>query len=116
MVGGELRRAVIGAMKPGGKVLTLGSMHKINGGGGETSGGDEAEAALLAEKSVTAHGGNVNNYEDEWLSCTAELVEMYKQGKLVSKDTVVEGLQQLPDAFCGIFKGANTGRMVVKVM
>ena len=116
MVGGELRLGVMEQMKPGGVVLTLGSMAKYDGGGGHSqASGDEREAALIADKGLVAHQGAVGKYEDEFEACTAELVGLYKEGKLVSKDTVVEGIGKLPSAFVGIFKGANVGRMVVKV-
>jgi NADPH-dependent curcumin reductase CurA len=116
MVGGEMRVGVMERMKQGGSILTLGSMSKYDGGGGHSLGSsDEREAALIAEKGLSAHQGNVNKYEDEFEACTSEILGLYKQGKLVSKDTVVDGLEKLPAAFVGIFKGANIGRMVVKV-
>jgi NADPH-dependent curcumin reductase CurA len=36
-------------------------------------------------------------------------------GQLKSRDTVVEGLDKTPEAFLGLFTGANTGKMLVKV-
>jgi hypothetical protein len=30
-------------------------------------------------------------------------------------DTVVEGLERMPEAFLGLFEGANTGKMLVKL-
>ncbi len=36
-------------------------------------------------------------------------------GKVKSRDTVVEGLEAMPDAFLGLFSGANTGKMLVKL-
>ena len=36
-----------------------------------------------------------------------------RQGQ--ARETVVEGLEQTPDAFLGLFKGANTGKMLVKL-
>ena len=44
-----------------------------------------------------------------------ELVRLFREGKLVSKDTVVEGIHALPQAFVGIFRGENVGRMLVRV-
>ena len=36
-------------------------------------------------------------------------------GQVKSRDTVVEGLEKMPEAFLGLFKGANTGKMLVKL-
>jgi NADPH-dependent curcumin reductase CurA len=36
-------------------------------------------------------------------------------GAVQSHETVVEGLENMPDAFLGLFSGANTGKMLVKV-
>ena len=35
-------------------------------------------------------------------------------GQVKSRDTVVEGLEKMPDAFLGLFTGANTGKMLVR--
>ncbi|HMI40316.1 MAG TPA: NADP-dependent oxidoreductase [Sphingomicrobium sp.] len=36
-------------------------------------------------------------------------------GAVKPRDTIVEGLEQTPDAFLGLFSGANTGKMLVKI-
>jgi NADPH-dependent curcumin reductase CurA len=36
-------------------------------------------------------------------------------GAVKSRDTIVEGLENTPDAFLGLFEGANTGKMLVKL-
>jgi NADPH-dependent curcumin reductase CurA len=36
-------------------------------------------------------------------------------GAVKSRETVVEGLEKMPDAFLGLFKGENTGKMLVKL-
>ena len=36
-------------------------------------------------------------------------------GEVKSHDTVIEGLERMPEAFLGLFEGANTGKMLVKV-
>jgi len=38
-----------------------------------------------------------------------------KSGAVTSRETVVEGLENTPDAFLGLFQGANTGKMLVKL-
>ena len=36
-------------------------------------------------------------------------------GEVKSRDTVAEGLERMPEAFLGLFEGANTGKMLVKL-
>jgi NADPH-dependent curcumin reductase CurA len=36
-------------------------------------------------------------------------------GKVKAQGTVVEGLEKMPEAFLGLFTGANTGKMLVRV-
>ena len=36
-------------------------------------------------------------------------------GQVKPRDTVVEGLEKTPDAFLGLFTGANTGKMLVRL-
>ena len=36
-------------------------------------------------------------------------------GQVQSRDTVLDGLERMPEAFLGLFEGANTGKMLVRV-
>jgi NADPH-dependent curcumin reductase CurA len=36
-------------------------------------------------------------------------------GKVKGRDTVIEGLEKTPEAFLGLFTGANTGKMLVRL-
>ena len=38
-----------------------------------------------------------------------------KSGAVKSRETVAEGLEQAPEAFLGLFKGANVGKMLVRL-
>jgi NADPH-dependent curcumin reductase CurA len=37
------------------------------------------------------------------------------EGKIKWKETIVDGIENAPDAFIGLFKGENFGKMIVKV-
>ena len=57
-----------------------------------------------------------------YLDYMSQMGEFYRDmggwlasGQVKSRDTVVEGLDQTLDAFLGLFTGANTGKMLVKL-
>ncbi|MFC7537292.1 NADP-dependent oxidoreductase [Sphingomonas sp. GCM10030256] len=45
----------------------------------------------------------------------ADMGALVASGQVKSRDTVVGGLENTPDAFLGLFTGANTGKMLVKL-
>ena len=40
---------------------------------------------------------------------------MIASGQMKARDTVVDGLEKTPEAFLGLFTGANTGKMLVRL-
>ncbi|MEO5971945.1 MAG: NADP-dependent oxidoreductase [Sphingomicrobium sp.] len=44
-----------------------------------------------------------------------DMAQWIAGGQVQSRDTVVDGLERMPEAFFGLFQGANTGKMLVKV-
>jgi NADPH-dependent curcumin reductase CurA len=44
-----------------------------------------------------------------------EVGGLVKDGKLKSRETVVDGLARAPEAFIGLLRGENFGKLVVKV-
>jgi hypothetical protein len=45
----------------------------------------------------------------------AEMGPLVANGAVKSRETVVEGLENMPDAFRGLFRGENTGKMLVRL-
>jgi NADPH-dependent curcumin reductase CurA len=44
-----------------------------------------------------------------------QLVTWFKEGKLKYAETIVEGFENTPRAFIGLFSGDNLGKQLVKV-
>ena len=44
-----------------------------------------------------------------------EMGQWIASGTVKSRETVVEGLENMPEAFLGLFTGANTGKMLVRL-
>jgi NADPH-dependent curcumin reductase CurA len=45
----------------------------------------------------------------------AEMAPWVASGAVKSRETIVDGLERMPDAFLGLFTGANTGKMLVRL-
>jgi NADPH-dependent curcumin reductase CurA len=45
----------------------------------------------------------------------AEMGPWFKEGAVKSRETILEGLENVPNAFLGLFKGENFGKMLVKL-
>jgi NADPH-dependent curcumin reductase CurA len=44
-----------------------------------------------------------------------EMAPWIASGEVKSRDTIIESLERMPEAFLGLFKGTNTGKMLVKL-
>jgi NADPH-dependent curcumin reductase CurA len=44
-----------------------------------------------------------------------EMGQLLASGQVKSRDTVVDGIESMPDAFRGLFSGDNVGKMLVRL-
>ena len=64
---------------------------------------------------IALKGFIVFDYFPRMAEFYAEMGPWLANGTVKSRETVVEGLDNMPDAFLGLFKGDNTGKMLVKL-
>jgi len=64
---------------------------------------------------VTMTGFLYGDYVSRLGEFYSEMGGLMASGKVKSHETVFEGLETMPDAFLGLFTGANTGKMLVKL-
>ncbi|HEV7349805.1 NADP-dependent oxidoreductase [Telluribacter sp.] len=57
----------------------------------------------------------VNDYRAEYGTAFKDLTGWVQEGKLTYRETIIEGFDQLPEAFLGLFSGKNRGKMLIKV-
>ena len=55
------------------------------------------------------------DYADQMMRFLGEMVPWVQAGKVTVKETVMDGIESAPDAFLGLFTGANTGKMLVRI-
>ena len=56
----------------------------------------------------------VYQWIDRWNEGIFHMANLIHQGKLKAKETIIEGFENMPEAFIGLFRGSNVGKMVVK--
>lgn len=71
--------------------------------------------ARLIGMRIRMQGLLVSDHMDRAGEFYADMGAMLAKGQLKSEETVVEGLDAMPDAFLGLFTGNNRGKMLVRV-
>ncbi|AXR83339.1 NADP-dependent oxidoreductase [Natrarchaeobaculum sulfurireducens] len=69
----------------------------------------------LIETRATVEGVLVSDYEDRWGEALRRLSRFIREGDLHYRENVVDGFENAPDAFLGLFEGENVGKQLVKV-
>ncbi|MGI8704944.1 MAG: NADP-dependent oxidoreductase [Sphingomicrobium sp.] len=64
---------------------------------------------------ITMRGFLYGDYVSRLDEFHRDMGEWMASGKIKSHETVLDGLEKTPEAFLGLFEGANTGKMLVKV-
>ncbi|WP_067491385.1 NADP-dependent oxidoreductase [Actinomadura hibisca] len=111
-VGGDHLRAAISALNTGGRVAMCGAISQYNATG-PVPGPDNL--ALAVGKRLTLRGFIVSDHGDLMGEYAARASEWLREGKLRSEETVVDGLDNAVDAFLGLLRGSNTGKMLVRL-
>jgi NADPH-dependent curcumin reductase CurA len=71
--------------------------------------------AQLIGRNIRMEGFIVSHHWDMMPAFLDDLSGWVKDGKVTWKETVFEGIEKVPDAFIGLFKGENLGKMLVKL-
>lgn len=109
-IGGAHLEAAIGAARRGGRIALVGA---ISGYNGPVPGPRNLFDAYTKE--LHLQGMLVNSYFHlfpEWIERAAGWLA---DGSLRTEQTVAEGIDQAPMAFLGVMRGANVGKMLVRL-
>jgi NADPH:quinone reductase len=111
-VGGEISDAVISLINKKARIPLCGQISLYN----ETQipTGPRIQPSLLI-KSALMKGFLVHNYEDRFDEGIRHLADWLTEKKLKYAENIVEGLENSPMAFIGLFAGENLGKQIVKV-
>ena len=74
-----------------------------------------ANLGQIIIKKLRIEGFIVFEHWDEYPEFVQQMSQWIEQDKISWKETVYNGIEQAPEAFIGLFKGKNTGKMLVKL-
>ncbi len=70
---------------------------------------------LVITKRLTLRGFIVSDHARRMPDMIADVSAWLREGRLAHAETVVDGLDHAPDAFINLLRGANTGKMIVRL-
>ena len=111
-VGGDHLEAAIGALRPHGRVVACGSISRYNDA--EPSPGPR-NMFMVVTKRLRIEGFIISDHFDRFGEFAREASGWVADGRLRYRETVVEGIENAPQAFLGLLRGENIGKMLVKV-
>jgi hypothetical protein len=111
-VGGETLEAALSAMRLHGRIIACGSISSYND---EKPRPGPSNLFNITTKRLMMQGLIVRDWMDRQKEFEKEVRAYFQDGKLKNKETVVDGIDQAVDAFIGLFKGQNIGKMVVRL-
>jgi len=111
-VGGEILDAAMANINKNGRLIICGAISLYNKK--EIPTGPRHEGTLI-KKSILMQGFTVRDYVKEFGPAMNQLSSWYKEGELTYSETIVEGFDNVPQAFLDLFEGKNKGKMIVKV-
>lgn len=111
-VGGEQLEAAIGRLRLHGRIAVCGLVSAYNAT--EPPAGPRNLARFIQNR-LTMRGFLVSDHADLRPAFIREVGGWYAEGRLVWKETVIDGLENAVEAFRGVLTGANTGKMLVRL-
>ena len=111
-VGGAQLESALFALRPFGRVMACGAISRYND---ETPQPGPRNLSLIVSKRLRVEGFIVLDHLDRFRAFVEEVGPWVRDGKIVYRETIVDGIDNLPSAFAGLFRGANIGKMLVRV-
>jgi NADPH-dependent curcumin reductase len=112
-VGGETLDEVLRRIARGARVVICGAISQYNA---EQPPRGPANYMQLLVQRATMQGFLVFDFADRYPEAIAQLAEWLRAGELQSREDVVRGrLEQFPEVFLRLFRGENTGKLILQL-
>jgi NADPH-dependent curcumin reductase CurA len=111
-VGGEILDIVLTRITRGARIVICGAISQYNN---TTPVKGPANYLSLLVNRARMQGMVVFDYADRYPMAVREIAQWMKEGKLVSREDVVSGIETFPATLNKLFSGENFGKLVLKV-
>lgn len=111
-VGGDVTDAVLLRINDGARIPMCGQIALYNATKPEM--GPRMLSQLVIRRALMK-GFIVTDYAPQFSNAIRRLAAWVHSGELKYKETIVDGFEQVPNAFLGLFRGDNIGKQLVKV-
>lgn len=114
-VGGAVREAVWPLLNTGARVPVCGLVANYNGAAGTTGTRIDEMLMSLIVKRIHMQGFMNADHIGAFDAFEAQMSGWLAGGQLRAAESMVRGLEQAPQAFIGLFRGDNTGKLVLRL-
>lgn len=111
-VGGDHLEAALDAMNDGGRIALCGAISGYNSTD-RTQGPDNM--ANIITRGLKLEGFTLAIYLHHAPAFREKMTKWFAEGKIAYDETVVDGIENTVDAFLDMMRGANTGKMLVRI-
>jgi len=111
-VGGSHLDAALASMNTLGRVAVCGMISGYNEPGARTT---VHNLANIIYGRITLRGFTAADFPELRPDFVREMTQWLKEGRIVYRETVLEGIENAPRALIGLFEGINVGKMLVKL-
>jgi NADPH-dependent curcumin reductase len=111
-VGGDILDAVLARLARGARIIICGAISQYNNT--TPVQGPKNYLSLLVNR-ARMEGIVVFDYADRFPIAVAELAGYLKDGRMKSREDVVQGLETFPEALVKLFTGENFGKLVLQI-
>lgn len=111
-VGGEILDLALGQAKPFSRFVLCGGISQYNA----TDVKGPKNIMSVISMRIKMQGFIVFDFIKEYASARKDLAEWLNAGKIKRKETIIKGgLKSAEEALVGLFKGVNTGKLIVEI-
>lgn len=111
-VGGEILDAALARINRGARIVICGAISQYNN---TTPVKGPANYLSLLVNRASMQGMVVFDYADRYGVAVKDIAQWMKEGKFISKEDIVPGIENFPATLNRLFSGGNFGKLVLKV-